>query len=87
MDDQGPSLQQLDAVKTDGNNDSTVSSIILPEPGVNVQAQVEVATNEVVTELQEVETEEAQQRPVIPWLSTDMTPASELTTPSSTWLL
>ena len=45
MDDQGPSTQKLDAVKTDGNDDSTVSSIILAEPGVNVQAQVEAAIN------------------------------------------
>lgn len=45
MDDQGPSTQQLDAVKSDGNDDSTVSSIILAEPGVNVQAQVEAAIN------------------------------------------
>ena len=45
VDDQGPSTQQLDAVKTDGNDDSTVSSIILAEPGVNVQAQVEAAIN------------------------------------------
>lgn len=82
VDDQGPSPQQLDAVKTDRNDDSTVSSIILPEPGVNVQAQVEAAINEVVTELQEVETEEAQPRPVTSWPSTDTTPASEFTTPS-----
>ena len=83
VDDQGPSLQQqLDAVKTDRNDDSTVSSIILPEPGVNVQAQVEAPINEIVTELQEVETEEAQRRPVISWPSTDTTPASEFTTPS-----
>ena len=82
VDDQGPSPQQLDAVKTDRNDDSTVSSIILPEPGVNVEAQVEAAINEVVTELQEVETEEAQRRLVISWPSTDTTPASEFTTPS-----
>ena len=81
VDDQGPAPQQLDAGETDGNDDSTVSGIILPEPGVNVQEQVEAAINEVVTELQEAETEEAQQRPVIPWPSTDTTPASEFTTP------
>ena len=82
VDDQGSSPQQLDAVKTNRNDDSAVSSIILPEPGVNVQAQVEAAINEVVTELQEVETEEAQPRPVTSWPSTDTTPASEFTTPS-----
>ena len=43
MDDQGPTPQQLDA----GETDSTVSGIILPEPGVNVQEQVEAAINEV----------------------------------------
>ena len=83
MDDQGPDPQQLDAGETDGNDDSTVSGIILPEPGVNVQEHVEAAINEVVTEPQEAETEEAQQRPVIPWPSTDTTPASEFTTPFS----
>ena len=81
MDDQGPAPQQLDAGETDGNDDSTVSGIILPEPGVNVQEHVEAAINEVVTEPQEAETEEAQQRPVIPWPSTDTTPASVFTTP------
>ena len=83
VDDQGPDPQQLDAGETDGNDDSTVSGIILPEPGVNVQEHVEAAINEVVTEPQEAETEEAQQRPVIPRPSTDTTPASEFTTPFS----
>ena len=83
MDDQGPDPQQLDAGETDGNDDSTVSGIILPEPGVNVQEHVEAAINKVVTEPQEAETEEAQQRPVIPRPSTDTTPASEFTTPFS----
>ena len=36
-----------------------------------------------MTEPQEAETEEAQQRPVIPWPSTDTTPASKFTTPFS----
>ena len=45
MDDQGPAPQQLDAGESDGSDDSTVSGIILPEPGVNVQAQVEAAIN------------------------------------------
>ena len=81
VDDQGPAPQQLDAGETDGNDDSTVFGIILPEPGVNVQEQVEAAIDEVVTEPQEAETEEAQQRPVIPWPSTDTIPASEFTTP------
>ena len=30
MDDKGPDPQQLDAGETDGNDDSTVSGIILP---------------------------------------------------------
>ena len=84
MDDQGPAPQQLDAGETDGSDDSTVSGVILPEPGVNVQAQVEAAINEVVSEPQETETEGAQhgrEQPVIPWPSTDTTPASEFTTP------
>ena len=84
MDDQGPAPQQLDAGETDGSNDLTVSGIILPEPGVNVQAHVEAAVNEVVSEPREVETEDAQrgvERPVIPWPTTDTTPASEFTTP------
>ena len=84
MNDQGPAPQQLDAGETDRNDDSTVSGVILPEPGVNVQAQVEVALNEVVSEPQEAETGRAQQgdeRPVIPWPSIDTTPASEFTTP------
>ena len=84
VDDQGPAPQQLDAGKTDGSDDSTVSGIILPEPGVNVQAQVEAAVNEVVSEHREVDAEDAQQgmeRPVIPWSSTDTTPVSEFTTP------
>ena len=61
MNDQGPAPQQLDAGETDSNNDSTVSGIILPEPGVNVQAQVEAVLNEVVSEPQEAETGRAQQ--------------------------
>ena len=83
MDDQGPAPQKLDAGKTDGSNDSTVSGIILPEPGVNLQAHVQAAVNEVVSESREVETEDAQrgvERPAIPWPTTDTTPASEFTT-------
>jgi len=82
--DQGPAPQQLDAGETDGSDDSTVSGVILPEPGVIVQAQVEATTNEVVSEPQEAETEGAQQgreHPVIPWPSTDTTSASEFRTP------
>ena len=74
MDDQGPAPQQLDAGKTDSGDDWTVSGVILPEPGVNVQAQVEAAINEVVSEPQEAETEAVQHsrvQPVIPWPSTD----------------
>ena len=41
MNDQGPTPKQLDAGETDSNDDSTVSGVILPEPGVNVQAQKE----------------------------------------------
>ena len=84
MDDQGPAPQQLDAGETDGNDDSTVSGVILPEPGVNVQARVEAAINEVVSEPREDETERVQQgteRPVIPWPTTDSNPASEFSTP------
>ena len=84
VNDQGPAPEQLHAGETDSSDDSTVSGIILPEPGVNVQAQVEAAVNEVVSEPREEETEDAQQgmeRPVIPWPTTDTTPASEFTTP------
>ena len=84
VDDQGPAPQQLDAGETDDSDDSTVSGIILPEPGVNVQAQVEAAINKVVSENREVVTANAQrgmEQPVIPWPSTDTTPASEFTTP------
>ena len=79
MDDQGPAPQQLDAGEADCTDDSTVSGIILPEPGVNVQAQVEAALNEVVSEPQQPESEgvqQAREQPVIPWPSTDTTPAS-----------
>ena len=54
------------------------SGIILPEPGVNVQAQVEAAINEVVSESREGEAGEAQrnvQRPLILWPTTSTTPA------------
>ena len=84
MNDQGPTPQQLDAGETDSGDDSTVSGIILPEPGVNVQVQVEAALNEVVSEPQDAETEGVQQgreQPMIPWTSTDATPACEFTTP------
>jgi len=83
-DDQDPAPQQLNAGETDASDDSTVSGVILPEPGVNVQAQVEAALNEVVSEPQEAETKGVQhggERPVIPWPSTDKTPASEFTIP------
>ena len=59
-DDQGPAPQQLNAGETDGSDDSTVSGVILPEPGVNVQAQVEGALNEVFSEPREAETEGVQ---------------------------
>ena len=84
MDDQGPAPQQLVAGETDASDDSTVSGVILAEPGVNVQAEVEAALNQVVSEPREVETDQAQQgaeRPVIPWPTTDTTPASEFTNP------
>ena len=83
VDDQGPAPQQLDG-ETDCTDDSTVSGVILPEPGVNVQAQVEAAINEVVSELREGEPENTQrrvERPVIPWLTMDTTQASEFATP------
>ena len=85
VDDQDRAPQQLDAGETDCTDDSTVSGVILPEPGVNVQAQVEAAVNEVVSEPSEGEPENTQrrvERPVIPWLTTDTTPASEFTTPT-----
>ncbi|CAH3177673.1 unnamed protein product, partial [Porites lobata] len=69
VDDQGPAPQQLDAGERDCTDDSTVSGVILPEPGVNVQAQVEAAINEVVSEPREGEAENTQrrvERPVIP---------------------
>ena len=84
VDDQGPAPQQLEAGETDGSDDLTVSGIILPEPGVNVQSQVEAAINDVVSEPPEAEVENAQVRvdqPVVPWLTTDTMPASEFTTP------
>ena len=60
VDDQGPAPQQLHTDETDCTDDSTVSGVILPEPGVNVQAQVEMAINEVVTEPREGEAENTQ---------------------------
>ena len=84
MDDQGPAPQQLVAGETDASDDSAVFGVIFAEPGVNVQAEVEAALNQVVSEPREVETDQAQQgaeRPVIPWPTTDTTPASEFTTP------
>ena len=83
VDDQGPAPQQLDSGETDGTDD--VTGIILPEQGVNVQAQVKAAIKEVVSEPREGEAEDAirdVQRPVIPWPTTDIRPASEFTTPS-----
>ena len=53
MDDQGPAPQQLIAGETDVSDDSTVSGVILTEPRVNVQAQVEAAINQVVSEPRE----------------------------------
>ena len=55
-----PPHSQLDGGETASGDDSTVSGVILPEPGVNVQAQVEAAINEVVFEPQEAETEGVQ---------------------------
>ena len=60
IDDQGPAPQQFDDGETDSTDDSTVSEIILPEPGVNVQAQVEAALQDVVTEPREGEAEAVQ---------------------------
>ena len=51
---------------------------------MNVQAQVDAAINQLVSEPREVQSDEAQQgteQPVIPWPTTDATPASELNTP------
>ena len=74
----------MDGGETDSTDDSTVSGVILPEPGINVQAQVEAGVKEVVSEPREGEPENTQrrvERPVNPWPTTDMTPASEFTTP------
>lgn len=46
MDDQDPASQQLFAGETDGGDDSTVSGVILAEPRVNLQAEVEAALNQ-----------------------------------------
>ena len=84
IDDQGPAPQQLDAGETDSTDKSTVSGIIVPDPGVNVRAQVEAAINDVASEPREGEAGESQQkvhRSVIPWPNTSTTPASEFTTP------
>ena len=84
IDDQGPAPQQLNVGETGSTDDSTVSGIILPESGVNVQATVEAAINEVVSESRESEAGEAQrnvQRPVIPWPTTGTTRSWEFITP------
>ena len=60
MNDQGPAPQQLAAGKADLSNNSTVSGVILTEPGVNVQAQVKAAINQIVSEPREVESDKAQ---------------------------
>ncbi|EDO32927.1 predicted protein [Nematostella vectensis] len=100
-DDQGPAPQQINPGETDDADDSTVSGILLPEPGVNVRDQIQSAVERLISEEGndnhaggEVnnEGEEAHrqdnnalrngaQRPVIPWPSTDETPASEFSTP------
>lgn len=83
--DQGPAPQQLDAGETDENGDLTISGVTLPEPGVNVQARVEAAINQIVSESVDGEVEETAQQPaaqpVIPWPTISTTPASEFTTP------
>ena len=83
--DQGPAPQQLDAGETDENGDSTISGVTLPEPGVNVQARVEAAINQIVSESVDGEVEETAQQPaaqpVIPWPTISTTPASEFITP------
>ena len=84
MVDQGPAPQQLVAGETDVSNDSAVSGVILTAPGVKVQAQIEASMHQVVSEPREVESDEAQEgreRPVIPWPTTDSTPASEFSSP------
>ena len=78
MNYQGPAPRQLDAGETDSNDDSTVSGVILPEPGVNVQAQVEAALNEVVPNPRKLKQEGLSK--VIPWPSIETNPASEFTT-------
>ena len=75
----------MDFRETESTDDSTVSGIILSEPGVNVQARVEAAINEVVSELREGEAGEALrkvQRPVMPLPNIGTTLTSEFTSPN-----
>ena len=44
-DDQGPAPNQLD-LEVAENDEETVSGVLLPEPGVNVQEQIETAVNQ-----------------------------------------
>ena len=86
IDDQGPAPQQLDAGETNGIDDLTVSGVILPEPGVNVQANVEEVLNRIVSESRDagrerVPIQQDTEQPIIPWPTTDTVPASEFTTP------
>ena len=84
--DQGPAPEQLDTADVDEDAE-TVSGVLLPEPGVDVQEQIQSAVNQLVSDNREPETDDgdhqrvAVQRPVIPWPTTDSTPASEFTTP------
>ena len=86
IDDQGLAPQQLDARETNGIDDSTVSGVIVPEPGVNVQANVEEVLNRIVSESRDagrerVPIQQDTEQPIIPWPTTDTVPASEFTTP------
>ena len=80
-DDQGPAPNQLD-IKTEEDDEETVSGVLLPEPGVSVQEQIESAVNEVIADpVNGDEERPTNQRPVIPWPTTDRESASEFTTP------
>ena len=77
-DDQGPAPEQLDAGVVD-DDEETVSGVLLPEAGVNVQEQIQTAVNQLISDPENQRP--VGQRPVIPWPTTDRTPASEFNTP------
>lgn len=88
-DDQGPAPEQLHVdAKAEDDNDKTVSGILLPELGLNVQEQIQSAVDQLVSDASSQpehddgrNQRQVQQRPVIPLPTTDRTPASEFSTP------